>query len=470
MSTIEDIDFKVLALLNAEQAHAFRVIPAHLENGIATFFAGETEKVNETRLQFFLGKKIELHRVPDKYFVKFLGRYYPISGVRTSTQQTHLADESDVVRFVRKIMEEGVQMDCSDIHIERYESFARVRFRWEGQLIEKYEIPGPQYNALISRIKILSELDIAEKRLPQDGRIHLKTGDKNIDIRVSVMPTRFGEKIVMRLLHRSESFLNLANLGMQPTELSRYLTGIKHSNGIILITGPTGSGKTSTLYATLNRLNKPDVNISTVEDPVEYNLEGINQVQVHESIGLDFSRVLRAFLRQDPNIIMVGEIRDQETAEIAVRIALAGRLVFSTLHTNSAWDAIGRLIDLGLEPYLLAATIRMLVAQRLLRELCPACRKPSSSMDYPKVQVAFGLETHFVPEGCSACHYTGYAGRVAVYEVIPIDKVLSQRIKTMELDIEPTLNEMDIKLLKAQVLVLLLSGKTSLEEGIQYLL
>lgn len=470
MLDIDAIDFKTLNAVSAEQAHKYKVIPGHIGNGQVVCFAAAEAPVKTRELEFLLGKKISLQRVDPPMFERHLARYYPYTQGQQGRTKATLREESDVIRFVRKVMDDAVAMGASDIHIERYETYARIRFRWEGQLVEKYEVPLSQYNAVVSRIKILAELDISERRLPQDGRIHLATQGQKIDLRVSTLPSRFGEKIVLRLLTRSNAFLQLENLGMQPEELERFRKALLQPNGIVLITGPTGSGKTTTLYALLSRLNQPDVNLNTIEDPIEYNIEGINQVQVKEDIGMTFSYALRAFMRQDPNIIMVGEIRDKQTAEVAIQAALTGHLVFSTLHTNSAWDSIGRLLDMGVEPYLLAAVLRVVAAQRLLRMICKHCKQVSSEAIPPELTVRYQLHEHQHGAGCPVCHYTGYSRRMAVYEVIPMEKTLARMIKARELDADDFLETQHIKTLKDHVAELVREGKTSLEEAITYLI
>jgi type II secretory ATPase GspE/PulE/Tfp pilus assembly ATPase PilB-like protein len=471
MTELGQIDFKTLNLISAEQAHKFRVIPAGQEGQVWQFYYQDGIAPPSQQLQFLLGAAVNFKPVSAAEFERHLARYYPIQVARASSSQPKLQEESDVIRFVRKVMEEAAAMGASDIHVERYESHARIRFRWEGQLIERYEVPADQYNAIVSRIKIMAELDISERRLPQDGRIHMKTGGQNIDVRVSTLPTKFGEKVVMRLLTRSASFLQLENLGMEPEELERFSRALHSPNGIILITGPTGSGKTTTLYAALNILNTPEVNISTIEDPIEYNIEGINQVQVKEEIGFEFGTALRAFLRQDPNIIMIGEIRDRESAEIAIRSAMAGRLVFSTLHTNSSWDAVTRLIDMGVEPYLLASTVRMVMAQRLLRRLCPECKElANGSAVHGKLLSGLGISEHHAAKGCPSCHYTGYIKRKAIYEVVPIDRKLNSKIKQLDFEVDEDLKLAGIRSLKDHVVQLIKDGETSLEEGLSYLL
>lgn len=473
MTPIESIDFKTIALLSAEQAHRYKVIPSHTEGGMICMYSSAGHLAPKRELEFLLGKKVELHALAPSVFDRHLARYYPYNKSNRQLSKTKLSntrDESDIVRFVRKVMEDAAAMGASDIHIERYETYARIRFRWEGQLVEKYEVPLAQYNAVVSRIKILSELDISERRLPQDGRIQLSTKGQKIDLRVSTIPGRFGEKVVLRLLRRSSTFLQLENLGMQSGELNRFQSALLQPNGMVLITGPTGSGKTTTLYALLSKLNQPDVNINTIEDPIEYNLEGINQVQVKEEIGLSFSHALRAFLRQDPNIIMVGEIRDRITAEVAIQAALTGHLVFSTLHTNSAWDSVGRLLDMGVEAYLLASVLRLTAAQRLLRVLCEECRTVSPSSIPPHLAESFRLEKHWFGAGCPACHYTGYRRRVAIYEAIPMDRELGNKLRSVDLEIGDYLQKSGIQTLRDHVATLVREGKTSLKEALTYLI
>ncbi|MEO1450187.1 MAG: GspE/PulE family protein, partial [Bacteroidota bacterium] len=402
----------------------------------------------------------ELDRLLLTHYHREQGEHTPAT--KGTTQAMPNGEGSDVVQFVQKIMREAAEMKASDIHVERYENQARIRFRWEGQLLEKYEVPADQYNAIISRIKIMAELDISERRLPQDGRINMRHDGHSIDIRVSTIPGKYGEKAVLRLLTRSQEHLQLSKLGLSEAEESAYLQAAKSPNGIVLITGPTGSGKTTTLYATLNLLNQPDKNILTIEDPIEYNLGGINQVQLKEEIGLTFDRALRAFLRQDPDIIMVGEIRDHDTAQIAIRAALTGHLVLSTLHTNSAWDAITRLVDMGVEPYLLAAALRLVVAQRLVRILCPHCKQSVDTQPYPELQQTHQITHHYQPVGCPRCNYTGHQGRKAVFEILPINKILGKAIKNGSE--APPDAQSQLPSLQNNLLGMLKNGEISLEE------
>lgn len=304
-------------------------------------------------------------------------RYYPQNNSNTKSQVKSYSGAYD--DFLPRVISEAKGIGASDIHIEIYEEMARIRFRIDGKMVERYRISSEEYPALINKIKIQANLDIAEKRLPQDGRIFFRSSVGEFDIRVSSLPTMNGEKIVMRLLSKDAGQIQLSQLGFSEEQLELYTRSVKRPNGIVLISGPTGSGKTTTLYATLQLLNSDETNILTIEDPIEYTLEGVNQVQLKEDIGLTFSSALRTFLRQDPDIIMLGEIRDKETAQMAIRAALTGHLVFSTIHTNSAWGTISRLVDMGIPPYLLASTINLSMAQRLVRLLCPKCKNKSLS-------------------------------------------------------------------------------------------
>ena len=344
-------------------------------------------------------------------------------------------NEAPVVTLVNAILSDAAKRLASDIHIEPYEKVFRIRFRVDGVLQEIMTPPPKLKNALISRLKVMSNLDIAERRLTQDGRIKLKMGgNQELDIRVSVLPTLFGEKIVMRLLDKSNLQLDMAKLGFDPGALKDFKEAIYKPYGMILITGPTGSGKSTTLYSALSELNKPDVNISTAEDPVEYNLMGINQVQVRDEIGLNFAACLRSFLRQDPDIIMVGEIRDLETAQIGVKAALTGHLVLSTLHTNDAPSTVDRLINMGLETFLLTSSINLIVAQRLVRKICAGCKAPVevspealTNIGVDPAEVSMGFPT-FKGQGCPACNQTGYRGRIALYEVMVLHEALKELI------------------------------------------
>jgi len=341
-------------------------------------------------------------------------------------------EAAPVVKFINSLLADAVHHGASDIHIEPYEDELRIRYRVDGVLRETLSPPLKMKAALISRIKILADLNIAERRIPQDGRIKLKMGERVIDFRVSTLPTLYGEKIVLRILDVGRVALDLEELGLGERGLAGLVHSIASPFGILLVTGPTGSGKTTTLYSALSRLNQPGVNIMTAENPVEYNLKGVNQVQVREDIGLDFAQALRAFLRQDPNIIMVGEIRDTETASIAIKAALTGHLVLSTVHTNDAPSTVSRLVDMGVQPFLAASALNCVVAQRLVRRICAGCRR-SRRYSRPILEDAGftgpDLETPFHEgAGCGECDDTGYRGRIGLFEVMPVSRAIRRLI------------------------------------------
>ena len=344
------------------------------------------------------------------------------------------SEDAPVVRLVNVLLLNAIRKGASDIHVEPYEKRLRVRYRIDGVLHEEMSPPLKLKNAIVSRIKIMSQLDIAERRLPQDGRIKLKLGKgREMDFRVSVMPTMWGEKVVMRLLDKGNLQLDMTKLGFDVEPLEDFSWAIHQPWGMVLVTGPTGSGKTTTLYSALSELNEPGVNISTAEDPVEYNLHGINQVQMHDDIGLNFAMALRSFLRQDPDIIMVGEIRDFETAEIAIKAALTGHMVLSTLHTNDAPATISRLLNMGVEPFLITASVNLVLAQRLARRVCIDCKRPAE-LDVQALR-DMGLTEEqlqgaqiFKGAGCNTCNNTGYKGRVALYEVMRFTDDLKEMV------------------------------------------
>src|SRR5262245_6756206 len=346
-------------------------------------------------------------------------------------------EDAPVVRLVNVVLMSAIQKGASDIHIEPYEKELRVRYRIDGILYNIMAPPMKYRDAIVSRVKIMSKLDIAEKRLPQDGRIKIRYNEsgepKEIDFRVSVLPTLFGEKIVLRLLDKDKLMLDMTRLGFEPESLAKFEQAILRPWGMVLVTGPTGSGKTNTLYSSIAKINTSETNIMTAEDPVEFNLAGINQVQVRENIGLNFAAALRSFLRQDPNIILVGEIRDFETAEIAVKAALTGHLVLSTLHTNDAPSTINRLMNMGIEPFLVASSVHLICAQRLVRRLCANCKEPHPQAPPALMQAGFsqedaGIVTPLKGAGCERCNSTGYKGRVGLYEVMEIGEELRELI------------------------------------------
>lgn len=400
-------------------------------------------------------------------------------------------DKNPVVKLLNLIFNEAIRMRASDIHIEYYEKTFRVRYRIDGILYDVMEeIPskmrhyrdGVHYNineeiplrlrgALPSRIKIMAGLDIAEKRLPQDGRIKLKVKDSIFDIRVSTMPTLYGEKIVMRILDKSNLLLNLTKLGFEQKELREFQEALYSSSGIILVTGPTGSGKTTTLCSAISTINTTEVNIMTVEDPIEYNIMGINQVHVKEDIGLTFASILRSFLRQDPDILMVGEVRDLETAEIAIKAALTGHLVLSTLHTNDAASCILRLVNIGIEPFLVSASVSLVLSQRLCRMVCEECKEEEKIPVNALLQIGFTEDEAktlkcFKGKGCPACNGIGYKGRVGLYEVMPVKEDLKKLILkgTSTAEIKKTAVRLGMRTLRMSGLAKIKEGLTSVEE------
>ena len=468
-SVLDNIPVSVLQLLTVEQAWHYEVIPYKLTNGKLLGVTSNTNVVDKAlELELLLGFSVDLEVINSTILVEYLGKYYRKNQhqkkARTSSQNIYF---SDAKNFVPNLISEAKTLGSSDIHIEPYEEKARIRMRIDGALIERYELSKDGYPSLVNKIKIQANLDISEKRLPQDGRIFFEQDEKRIDIRVSILPTLHGEKVVLRLLSNDATAIDLSILGFSDTDLENYLQGVKKPNGIVLISGPTGSGKTTTLYATLKLLNETSRNILTIEDPIEYTLEGINQVQLKESIGLDFASALRTFLRQDPDVIMVGEVRDKATATMAIRASLTGHLVLTTIHTNRAWGIIARLIDMGVAPFLLADTLNLAVAQRLVRLLCPHCKEQQNLniSEYPKsYKPPQNLLQQYVAKGCSECFYTGYRGRKAIYEVIPIDHELSQCIKNEELNVTELLRARKIISLADNAFKAFEKGETSLEE------
>jgi type IV pilus assembly protein PilB len=391
--------------------------------------------------------------------------------------QEALSGEVDapIVKLVNGILLRAANMGVSDVHIEPYEKAFRVRYRLDGSLHTVMGLPMKIKNAILSRLKIMSSLDIAERRLPQDGRIKMKMGPKKtMDFRVSVLPCLFGEKIVLRLLDKSNLQLDMTKLGFGEAQLKDFKDALDRPYGMVLVTGPTGSGKTTTLYSALSELNKDDVNIMTAEDPVEFNLAGINQVQMKDEIGLNFAAALRSFLRQDPDIIMVGEIRDYETAEIGVKAALTGHLVLSTLHTNDAPSTINRMLNMGVEPFLVSSSVILIVAQRLVRRVCHNCKKPQKLP--PQVLIEAGFTKEEAPsivsyrgEGCDVCNKSGYKGRVALYEVMPIKDEIKELVLqgASVMDIKKTAVSLGMQTLRMSGLQKIRDGMTTLDEVLE---
>ena len=365
-----------------------------------------------------------------------------ISGESTDSLISEIEEKGDlldetsdapIIKLLNLLLTGAVKDRASDIHIEPYQGNVRVRYRIDGILYDILSLPRKIHSPLVSRVKVMASLNIAEKRLPQDGRIEIRIADRSVDIRVSTIPTSFGERVVLRLLDKTSSVLKLSDLGMDERKVNAFNSLIKSPYGIILVTGPTGSGKTTTLYAALSTINSPEVNIITIEDPVEYQIEGIGQIQVNPKIDLTFAQGLRSIVRQDPDVILIGEVRDRETAEIAIQSSLTGHLVFSTLHTNDAASAVTRLIDMGIEPYLVTSSVIAIIAQRLVRVLCPKCKAPYTPDEESLRNLGLDPKAHggtvfYQKTGCAACMNTGYRGRTAIFEILILDDAIKRTI------------------------------------------
>jgi type IV pilus assembly protein PilB len=435
---------EVIDLIPANLAQEYGIIPVKVAGKeVIVALVDPVQAFNLDNLRFLLNLEFRCAIAAESSLKEALRRYYSVeadsldggsAGGRKAEEED---EEAPIIRLVDSIIEDAVRERASDIHLEGYEDHLRVRFRVDGVCKTAARHPRHLHGPVVSRLKILAGADIAEKRKPQDGRIKAKALGKEIDMRVSILPSVGGEGIVMRILDKVEGLVELDRLGFQGDDLNRFRRIIQRPNGIFLVTGPTGSGKTTTLYAALKELNQPDVKIITAENPVEYNLKGINQCQVKHSIGLDFARILRAMLRQAPNIILVGEIRDEETAAVAIQAALTGHLVFSTLHTNDAPSAITRLIDMGVAPYLVSTSLVAVLAQRLVRTLCKHCKEgyTASAAEISMV----GLDpaeaegaTIYRAAGCPKCNGQGYSGRVGIYEMMQMDESLREMVFSAE--------------------------------------
>jgi type IV pilus assembly protein PilB len=498
LSEIHDIPENILKAVPVRFVRDHLILPFRLNSGnlyTATMNPNDLNVFNDIR--FISGYSVVPHLAAEYHLLNAIKEFYGIEIAKPQTSQVmeDIAGENDfefsgeeqeeeappsnelkdsdapVVRLVNLIIKSAITQKASDIHIEPYENELRVRLRIDGTLATLLT-PSIKYaNVITSRIKIMSRLDISERRLPQDGRFKIGLNGNRVDFRVSTFPGIFGEKVVLRLLDSSNLALDINNLGLNDNDLTSLLTAMYKSKGMILVTGPTGSGKTTTLYSMLQGLNDGSRNISTAEDPVEYNLKGINQFQMKSKIGLDFARALRTFLRQDPDIIMVGEIRDLETAEIAVKAALTGHLVLSTLHTNSAPETIMRLLDMGIEPYLLISSLNLVVAQRLMRKICPSCKVEASANDLQLKMLegyGFDISDHkfFKGEGCEECNDTGYKGRVAVYEVMPLWQEIQELILQgkSSVAIQEKAEDLGLVALPEQGFNKVIEGVTSLDE------
>lgn len=465
------IPTEVLQLLPASEAAAYGLVPCARQGERVRCYGvqGRDYTALVEEIEVLYGWRAEVVPLAEAEVQRLLAQHYRPAAERSA----FAADAAQIGQgrqFLFALIGQALRDNASDIHLEPYEERCRIRLRIDGKLAERYVIEHAQYAPLVNQIKIMAGLDISEKRLPQDGRIGYDRDGEKFDVRVSTLPTIYGEKVVLRLLTRRVELLELRNLGFSERQYDDYCRAVARPFGMVLICGPTGSGKSTTLYATLRRLNALTDNILTIEDPIEYTLEGINQVQLKEEIGLTFTTALRTFLRQDPDIIMLGEIRDGATAEMAVRSSLTGHLLFSTIHTNTAWGAVARLADMGVHPYLVADTLVMTVAQRLVRLLCPRCKREveaDRTVRHLLGDAAPG--SYFEAVGCEHCYYTGYAGRRAVYEVIPMDDELSAAAREGRSDIAPLLAARGILTLRDAVIGLLCRGETSLDEVIPLL-
>lgn len=455
-----DLPTQCKQLLTPEQVKHYGIIVGSKQGEyISIWHKQEESDLKKQEISIILGGEHSFKKIPAADFDQYVAFNYRIN-TGSKASRLHVSDD-----VFETIIQHAYQIGSSDIHIEPLEKKTRIRFRIDGALKQFYQLPASEHSLLVNKIKIKANLNISERRRNQDGRISQRiVGAGTIDIRVSSLPSLHGEKVVMRLLESNQDDISIHKLGLSDTQLSIYQKSYQKTNGIILISGPTGSGKTTTLYATLKELNKESLNVLTVEDPIEYTLEGINQVQVKHDIGFDFAAALKTFLRQDPDVIMVGEIRDQETAQMAVKASLTGHLVLSTIHTNSALGTIDRLRDMGIPDYLIASTLNLSVAQRLVRLLCANCKIE----EFSKVELLNDqneiIENHSTAQGCEHCHYTGYVGRTALFEMVEMDERLSQIIKNNERNYESKHDSFRFSTIKEQAIELLKQQRTSYEE------
>jgi type IV pilus assembly protein PilB len=494
-----EIDQAVIRLVPPELVKKYQIIPIQANKGTVVVAVADPSNLSVLDdIKFRLKMNVEAVLTSYSAFDQAIGKYYGAAAyVGTAIEkfqkaegkentsvglelvQVHDVDTSmtgqdaPVIQLVNSILSEGIRKNASDIHFEPYEKRVRVRMRVDGVMQEVVQVPLEMKRAVTARFKIMSRMDIGEQRVPQDGRIKLKASGSEIDFRVNSMPTLFGEKIVLRMLGKGNLQLDLKKLGFEQQQLDVFKKGIDAPNGLVLVTGPTGSGKTTTLYSALAELNVVSDNISTAEDPVEYNLEGINQVQINKDTGLTFASVLRALLRQDPDTILVGEIRDYETAEVAIQAALTGHLVLSTLHTNDAPSTITRLVNMGVEPFLVVASLNTIVAQRLLRTLCAKCKVEFPVPEKKILELGFSAEQakllkFFAAKGCPACNQTGYKGRVAIYEVMDFSPTIKEMVLKGEtvMELKRQAIREGMRTLRVSALSKAAEGKTTLEEAI----
>jgi type IV pilus assembly protein PilB len=489
------IDPEIVKILSAEDARRFRLIPLQKAKGtLVIALADPTALANLDDIKFRTQMRIEAVITSLSAFDAAMDKYYGAMNLIEKQVKVGEADkvediglnnadaheikdageiDAPIIQLVNQVLVDAIKKKASDIHIEPYENAFRIRLRIDGALYEAMRPPMQVKSAVIARVKIMAKMDIAEKRLPQDGRIKIKTPFGEMDFRVSSMPTVFGEKIVLRLLNKGGLQTDLLKLGFEKAALESFTKSIHESYGMVLVTGPTGSGKTTTLYSALQELNKITDNISTAEDPVEYNLEGINQVQIHSDIGLNFAAALRTFMRQDPDIILVGEIRDFETAEVSIQAALTGHLVLSTLHTNDAPSSITRLLNMGIEPFLVTAAVNLICAQRLLRRICPNC-KVDSPVNMQRIMelgvdpVAAKQMKLYKGAGCATCSNTGYSGRFGIYEVMPFTQGLKEAVLAgaNSLELKKKAMEEGMRTLRMAAISKAAEGMTTLEEAL----
>ncbi len=487
------VDKEVLPLIDPDRARYYGFFPLKKEDGkfhIAIADPTNIEALDYLRLS--LGNNIIIYVATRAAITQSIEKYYEMETVLKRAEEEanlmegsievkqdvdlarlrEMGEEAPVIRIVNNVISQAIVEDASDIHVEPMENSVRVRYRIDGILYEKQSLPKRIQPGIITRLKIISNMDIAERRIPQDGRISLKFEGRPIDFRVSSIPSIFGEKVVLRILDRSASVKSLEQLGFSEYNLKRFNNLISQPYGMILISGPTGSGKTTTLYSCLDKLNSPTKNIITVEDPVEYQLKGINQMQVNEKAGLTFANALRSILRQDPNIILIGEIRDEETARIAIEAALTGHLVFSTIHTNDASSIATRLIDMGIEPFLVASSLIGASAQRLIRKICDYCKEPSNPSREVIEHLGFKVDetvTFYKGKGCDKCSHSGYKGRMAISEVLPISpevqKLILRKVSSKEIASEA--KKEGLKSLLDDAMIKAAEGLTTLEEVIR---
>ena len=481
-----DIELECIDMIPADVARKFQVLPITRAGRVLTVAMSNPSNIFAIDdIKFITGLDVQPAVAGERAIKKYIDKFYTttdslasiMEGIEDDIELVEELEDEDitgqegqnapVVKLVNTVLAEAVKLGASDIHIEPYERNMRVRYRIDGVLSEVMEPPIKLKNAITSRLKIMSELDIAERRIPQDGRIKLKIGSKKVDLRVSVLPCIFGEKVVMRILDKSNLNLDLADFGMEQKAIDDIYKAIAAPFGMVLVTGPTGSGKTTTLYSCLSKLNDSQRNIMTAEDPVEYNIDGINQVQVRDAVGLTFASALKAFLRQDPNIVMVGEIRDLETGGIATKAALTGHLVLSTLHTNDAPSTVNRMIDMGIEPFLVASSTILIMAQRLVRRVCGNCKEEIKLSEEALSDLKLKAGTSvYKGKGCDQCNGTGYSGRQGLYEVMPITPEIRELI--LDRAATPEIQKLAIKqgmlTLREDGLIKVAKGITTVEE------